>query len=175
MSDTTENTCVSVDLSAETDRVQTGRLPRYNYLVRIIEEPIFKLAKSCGNPMLVFKVEVDEPGTVDVKGDTFKTLGIQLSVYAAFTKDEETGVEINRTLGKIHKACDLPMRFSRCKDTGLPQNDEGVPIRYLGLEFWIQGDSEERTQMDDNDQPITNPVTGEVLKGWSYNVRQIYA
>lgn len=168
----TENTIV--DLSGDTDRVQTGRLPRFNYLVRVVEEPVFKVSRSSGNPMLVFKIEVKDPSEVTVKDDTFKTAGITLTLYAAFTKDDETGHEINRQLGKIHKNCELPLNFVRCKDTGLPQTDEGTPIRYTGLEFWIQGDSEETIQKDDNDQPITHPITGAPLKGWAYNVRQIY-
>lgn len=162
------------DLSAESDRVRTGRLPRGNYKVRIIDEPTFKVAKSSGNPMLVFEVEVYEPGEVQIKDETYVTAGIKLLIYAAFTVDDETGVEINRTLGKIHKACELPLRFTRHEDTGMPQTDEGTPIRYTGLKLWIQGDSEERIQKDDNDQPLVDPVTGEQLKGWSYNVRTIY-
>lgn len=187
--DTTENRGpVAVDLSADMERDRTfgGRVPRGTYKLRIVEEPDFSTSKEKidpkthqkkgGNPMLVFQLEITEPTEVVVDGDTYTTGGVKLRTWATFIIDNKTGLERNPTLADIHKASEgkLPARFLRDMDTGLPINDEGIPIAYTGTEFWAIVDSKEVDQRGDDGKVLVNPLTQEELRGWQYSLGRIF-
>lgn len=184
--DTTEQNRgpIAVDLTddIERDRTTSGRVPRDNYTLRIVEEPTYSVSKEKfvdgkkkgGNPMLVFQLEIVDPSSVEADGEMFETAGIKFRLWAVFTTNQETGREGNRTLADLHKAGGLAARFYRDADTGLPVNDEGVPIRYTGVEFKALVDSEEIQQKSDGGAVLTNPYTGEELKGYQYSVKRIY-
>lgn len=179
---------VEVDLTSdmERDRTTSGRVPRLPYKLRIVEEPTFAVSKTKkdpktgqmkgGNPMLVFQLEIAEPGEVEADGDTFTVGGIKLRVWAPFFINTKTGKEQNPTLADIHLASEgkLPTRFIRDQDSGLPINDEGVPLQYTGVEFWGIVDSEEVDQKGDDGKVMCNPLTGEELHAWQYSLKRIF-
>lgn len=168
-----DKTAPAVDLTPN-ERQQFGKLPRENYKLRIIDEPEFKLSKK-DNPMLVFSFEIVEPSTRVVDGESQTVAGIKLPFWAVFLIDEKKGTEVNYSLTKIHKACNLPMQFMRDESTGLPVDDSGVPIRYKGLELWARCSSKQvTTTSEDTGEVLKNPLTGEALTGWRYEIDEIY-
>jgi hypothetical protein len=178
---------IAVDLteSMERDRTTSGRVPRQMYKLRIIEEPTFSISKvktdpitgasKGGNPMLVFQLEIADPSEIEVDGEVFNVGGTKLRVWATFTKNAKTGREQNNMLADIHIASEgkLPSRFARDAESGLPVNDEGIPLQYVGVEFYGIVDSKEVEQMGDDGKPILDPFTGEELTSWNYNLVRI--
>lgn len=169
----------NVNLNRRDDDSATGpiRLPRENYKLRIIEEPVYKLSKQKPGkpqyPMLVFKMEVVEPqsGIVDGKEVTFA--GVELTSWAVIFQNDD-GTENSPTLASIHRQGNLPMEFMRDENSGLPVDDNGVPISYAGIVLDAKCSSEEYTETNEEGVPLKNPITGEVLKGFNYRVNRIY-
>lgn len=172
---------MSVNLTRDETSNESRRvkLKRANYKLRVVEEPTFSYSKlkadgRGNNPMLTFKVEVASPAVQFANGKEETVAGEGLTVWATFFKKEGSDTESNPTLASIHEAGGLPLQFERDEDTGLPVDSEGTPFRYVGIEFDAQCGSDEYEQKDDDGKPLTNPKTGEVLKGFRNNVIRVY-
>lgn len=162
---------MSTNLTAE-NRPQI-RLKKNNYKLRIKEEPEYKISQK-GNAMLVFKLEIIDPAVQFDKGVEQQIAGRELTTWATFFKDEDSGVEKNPQLGKIHESGGLPMEFERDESTGLPIDADGVPFKYAGIVVDALCGSEEYVQKDDDGNVIKNPKTGEELKGYNDRLLRIY-
>lgn len=157
------------------------RIPKGNYKLRFTEEPEFKLTKKKEDkpqrPMLVFKAEVVEPASKIVDGEEVVLAGTEFTIYAVVFENEDKDGNITeacRQLTAIHRQCKLPLDITRDSDTGLPVDDNGIPISYVGLEIWAKCSSEEFSEKDDSGEVMVNPITGEEQKGWRRQVDQIY-
>lgn len=174
---------MSVKLDSESTQVSAVRLPKQNYWLRVLEEPEFKMTKEKLNkegvptsyPMLTFKCEIIRAGKQIVDGAEVDLDGLEIKLYVLFFKDRENpDIENSPVLGALHRQAGLPLEFQRDAETGLPVNDNGVPISYAGVEFQATCLSEEYINKDDNGEPLKNPITGEVQKGWNYRVTKVW-
>jgi hypothetical protein len=173
----------TVKVESEAPTSTQVRIPKQNYWLRILEEPEFKMTKEKPNkdgvptsyPMLTFKCEIIRAGKQIVDGEEVDLDGKEIKLYALFFKDRvNPEVENSAQVGAIHRQANLPLEFSRDEETGLPINDEGVPISYAGVEFQAVCFSDEYTSLDDNGKPLVNPITGEIQKGWNYKVGKVW-
>lgn len=153
------------------------RIPTDNYKLRIVEEPKFQLTKPKADkpqrPMLVFKLELVEPASKIIDGEEVTLAGLEFTTWVVIFVNED-GTEASPSLTAIHKQGNLPMEFSRSEDTGLPVDDNGVPISYAGIELHCKCSSEEYVERNDDGEEMRNPITGEVLKGYNRKVNRIY-
>ena len=148
-------------------------LNKQNVKLIVKEEPVFKLS-SKNNPMLVFKTEITDPAVQFRKGEEQKIAGIELTIWATFFVNQDTGREENPQLAKIHDQAGLPMEFSRDENTGLPVDESGTPFRYTGIVLDAMVVSEEYTIVDDDKKPILNPRTNQEQKGYNHRVIKLY-
>lgn len=143
------------------------RIPRDTYKLKVQEEPEFKLS-SKKNPMLVFKLEIVEPEKKTIDGTEREIAGTEFTLWAVQFPDQKTGQQVNPTLESIHKATDLPWPPEMDEETGKP-----VGISYTGLSFYALCSSEEKTQMNDEKQPIINPANGKPLTFFQRSVERV--
>ena len=138
------------------------RYPRGVYQFTIPEEPVFKLSKA-KNKMLVFVAECSGPASKMVDGQEVDPRGWQFQLYAVFKEDGS-----NPTLAALHKALNLPDDIDLDPETGLP-----VGIQYTGQMFSALAGSQEQDMLDENDEIIRHPSTGEPLKTQRRQIHQI--
>jgi len=143
------------------------RIPRDTYKLKIQEEPEFKLSQK-KNPMLVFKLELVEPEKKTIDGTEREIAGAEFTLWATQFEDKKTGQPVNPTLEAIHKACDIPWPPEIDPETGKP-----VGVSYTGLSFWALCSSEEKTQLNDEKQPIINPANGKPLTFFQRSVERV--
>ena len=154
------------------------RLPFGNYKLRIVEEPKYQLSKQKPGkpqyPMLVWQFEVAEPGEVVVDGVVSKVSGLTIRHWTVIFENDD-GTETCKDLAAIHSQAGLPTNIGRDRESGLPVDDNGIPITYVGTVIDAKCGCQEYIETDEaTGEQLTNPRTGEVLKGYRYEVKRIY-
>lgn len=152
----------TIDMGSAPKSGNTSRIPKDNYVFRIMEEPKFTQSQA-GNNQLVFKMELVSPEVIEVDGTKVNIVGTEFTYYAGLGEDKAGRVAPK--LLDLHEALKLP--------TKIELTDSGVPagVTYTGQKFAACAVSEEVVQMkEDRVTPAVNPLTGLPLKRMNKNI-----
>lgn len=129
------------------------KFPRDVYVLRITQEPEYQISKRSKNPMLVFNAECVRPEVKVIDGQEVELAGWEFTLYCTLEGD---GIFV---LGRLHGQLGFPLEFESDPETGLP-----LDLRYTGKEFAAICEGTEEVALDENKQPMVNPMNGKPIK-----------
>jgi hypothetical protein len=142
-------------------------IPKSTYRHKVVDVA-FGNSKSTNNPMFTLTCEITgHPGFPDPKnpGEVIDPNGTQADVYMSLT-DKAAG-----NVRKMFKAMGLPLDVS-IDDLKANPN----PELFRGREFLAMGYSKPDVQIDEiTKQPLKNPVTGQDIIYYRYQIGEVFA